>query len=320
MLDAIRRNVSLSWGIVTNKPGWLTDPLLVEVNLNGRARAVVSGDTLAAAQATSTCRCCTRLRHLGVNPHECVFVGDAERDFRPPKAAGMYSVIAGFGYIGDDDRADPLVSARLAGHAARPHHLARSAPREQAPVSECHLDRVVAAPGSLAVIELGIFAGTSLLRAARRAENLRAGTRGRHVIAIALPQRKKASSAPAPQNCWRRARRRCAPPSSPTRALALDARSETFLKLAREVSGSDQAAATASLGEREMAFEVLMEPLRRRSPQGRQAQASCANGASPPARSRGRSRASRLAGRAAARDAQSVTALRRPKCAAAGAR
>ena len=36
----------LGWGVVTNKPGWLTDPLLKDLDLYDRAVAVVSGDTL----------------------------------------------------------------------------------------------------------------------------------------------------------------------------------------------------------------------------------------------------------------------------------
>jgi 2-phosphoglycolate phosphatase len=104
MLDAIEDR-GLSWGIVTNKPGWLTDPLLVEVKLHSRARAVVSGDTLPERKPHPM-----PLLHaaqtLGVEPHECVFVGDAERDCQAAEAAGMYSLIAGFGYIGDGDRAD----------------------------------------------------------------------------------------------------------------------------------------------------------------------------------------------------------------------
>ena len=44
--------------------------------------------------------------------------------------------------------------------------------------------------------------------------------------------------------------------------LALDANSETFLKLAREVFGRDQAAASASLKEREEAIKQLVEPIR----------------------------------------------------------
>jgi 2-phosphoglycolate phosphatase len=103
LLDLERRG--LHWGIVTNKPRWLTEPLLEDVKLDKRARAVVSGDTfperkphprglLHAAQT------------MGVDPCECVYVGDAERDAQAAQAAGMYSLIAGFGYLGVDDRAD----------------------------------------------------------------------------------------------------------------------------------------------------------------------------------------------------------------------
>ena len=104
MLDAIEQR-GLAWGIVTNKPGWLTDPLLIEVKLHGRVRAVVSGDTLSERKPHPL-----PLLHaansMGIDPAACVFVGDAERDAQAAKAAGMYSLIAGFGYIGDDDRAD----------------------------------------------------------------------------------------------------------------------------------------------------------------------------------------------------------------------
>jgi 2-phosphoglycolate phosphatase len=104
MLDAIE-NRGLAWGIVTNKPGWLTDPLLIEVKLNARARAVVSGDTLPERKPHPL-PLLHAARTLGVEPRECVFVGDAERDAQAAQSAGMYSVIAGFGYIGDGDRAD----------------------------------------------------------------------------------------------------------------------------------------------------------------------------------------------------------------------
>jgi 2-phosphoglycolate phosphatase len=104
MLRDLERR-GMAWGIVTNKPGWLTDPLLIEVGLHTRARAVVSGDTLPERKPHPM-----PLLHaaatLGVSPGECVYVGDAERDMQAAKAAGMYALIAGFGYLGDDDRAD----------------------------------------------------------------------------------------------------------------------------------------------------------------------------------------------------------------------
>jgi phosphoglycolate phosphatase len=107
LLDIERRG--LAWGIVTNKPGWLTEPLLEEIGLHTRARAVVSGDTLAHRKPHPL-----PLLHaaekMGVAPGECVYVGDAERDMQAAQAAGMYALIAGFGYLGDDDRADAWFS------------------------------------------------------------------------------------------------------------------------------------------------------------------------------------------------------------------
>ena len=104
MLDAIEKR-GLAWGIVTNKPGWLTDPLLIEVKLHDRVDAVVSGDTLSERKPHPM-PLLHAAKTIGVEPGECVFVGDAERDAQAAQAAGMYSLIAGFGYIGDNDRAD----------------------------------------------------------------------------------------------------------------------------------------------------------------------------------------------------------------------
>ena len=108
MLTELERR-GLSWGIVTNKPGWLTEPLLVEVKLHTRARAVVSGDTLAERKPHPL-----PLLHaaaaMGVRPDECVYVGDAERDMQAAQAAGMYALIAGYGYLGDADHADAWFS------------------------------------------------------------------------------------------------------------------------------------------------------------------------------------------------------------------
>jgi N-acetyl-D-muramate 6-phosphate phosphatase len=108
MLSDLERR-GLHWGIVTNKPGWLTDPLLVEVGLHTRARAVVSGDTLAQRKPHPL-----PLLHaaetMGIPPVECVYVGDAERDMQAAQAAGMYAVVAGYGYLGDEDRADAWFS------------------------------------------------------------------------------------------------------------------------------------------------------------------------------------------------------------------
>ena len=44
VLDRLDRHAS-PWGIVTNKPAGLTDPLMAALGMTGRAASIVSGDT-----------------------------------------------------------------------------------------------------------------------------------------------------------------------------------------------------------------------------------------------------------------------------------
>lgn len=98
VLDAIEA-AGLRWGIVTNKPGWLTAPLLEELGLAARSGCIVSGDTLSERKPHPM-----QLLHaatlLGLEPGECVYLGDAERDVQAARNAGMIPLVAGFGYLG----------------------------------------------------------------------------------------------------------------------------------------------------------------------------------------------------------------------------
>ena len=91
------------WGVVTNKQTSLTTPLLAHMRLAGRAACVVCGDTVAQRKPHPA-----PLLHaaglLGLEPRECVYVGDAERDVQAGRAAGMHTLIALFGYLGAHDR------------------------------------------------------------------------------------------------------------------------------------------------------------------------------------------------------------------------
>jgi phosphoglycolate phosphatase len=94
----------LRWGVVTNKPGWLTLPLLEALGLAARAACVVAGDTLTERKPHPL-----PLLHaaqlLGFEPHECLYLGDAERDVQAARNAGMIPLVAGFGYL--DEGEDP---------------------------------------------------------------------------------------------------------------------------------------------------------------------------------------------------------------------
>lgn len=93
---------SIPWGIVTNKPGWLTDPLLRALELEERAAVVISGDT-AAQKKPHPAPLLLAAERLHANAGDCVYVGDAERDIAAGKSAGMFTLAALYGYIGADD-------------------------------------------------------------------------------------------------------------------------------------------------------------------------------------------------------------------------
>lgn len=119
MLELLARleRDGMRWGIVTNKPAAFTEPLLEALALRSRAGTVVSGDTLAERKPHPA-PLLHAAERLGVEPRECVYVGDAERDVLAARAAGMRAVVACFGYLGpgDDPRswpADAWVDAPL---------------------------------------------------------------------------------------------------------------------------------------------------------------------------------------------------------------
>ena len=92
-----------NWGVVTNKPGWLTDPLLKTLGLFERAACIVSGDTLETRKPhpAPMLHACER---AGSKPEHCVYVGDARRDIDAGRNAGMHTLVALFGYLREHDR------------------------------------------------------------------------------------------------------------------------------------------------------------------------------------------------------------------------
>jgi phosphoglycolate phosphatase len=92
----------LKASIVTNKAGWLTEPLLEQLGLRRRFASVVSGDTLPVRKPHPE-----PLLHAaalaGVAPQSCVYVGDAQRDVDAAHAAGMPALVANYGYLRPDE-------------------------------------------------------------------------------------------------------------------------------------------------------------------------------------------------------------------------
>lgn len=107
------------WGIVTNKPGWLTDPLLTALAIDPPPHCVVSGDTTARAKPHPD-PLLAAAAAIALPPAACLYVGDAERDVQAARAAGMPVLVARWGYIPPGE--DPLDWAGD-GCLARPAEL-----------------------------------------------------------------------------------------------------------------------------------------------------------------------------------------------------
>jgi phosphoglycolate phosphatase len=90
------------WGIVTNKAGFLTGELLRRIGWDGRAAAVISGDTLPVKKPdpAPVRLACER---AGIAPAHSLFVGDDRRDVMAGAAAGLYTVAVAWGYLDGGD-------------------------------------------------------------------------------------------------------------------------------------------------------------------------------------------------------------------------
>ena len=92
----------MRWGVVTNKPAWLTEPLLEQLGLSARCACIISGDTIEQRKPhpAPMLLACER---SGCEPGHCVYIGDAQRDVQAGKNAGMQTLVALFGYLAEDD-------------------------------------------------------------------------------------------------------------------------------------------------------------------------------------------------------------------------
>jgi len=97
LLDALESG-GIAWGIVTNKPGYLTDDLVKQIGWGERVCAVVSGDTLPVRKPdpAPVLLACER---AGLDPGRCFFVGDDRRDVQAGRDAGLYTVAVQWGYL-----------------------------------------------------------------------------------------------------------------------------------------------------------------------------------------------------------------------------
>ena len=97
VLDGVARK-RIPWGVVTNKPEYLTRPLLEALGLADACAVAVGGDTTAHSKPHPEPMLFAAAR-LGVKPQHCIMLGDDPRDMQAARNAGMTGLAAAWGYF-----------------------------------------------------------------------------------------------------------------------------------------------------------------------------------------------------------------------------
>jgi len=102
MVDTLRQleELGIKWGIVTNKLARFTVPLVDALHLSERAVCVVSGDTTPFSKPHPA-PLLHALATAQVDAPSALYVGDDRRDIDAGRAAGLRTVVASYGYLGN---------------------------------------------------------------------------------------------------------------------------------------------------------------------------------------------------------------------------
>lgn len=92
----------LKWGIVTNKPTFLSEALLTQMDLLSRSCCLICGDT-SDQRKPHPKPLLMACEQAACQPQQAVYIGDDLRDIQAGKAAGTATIAARFGYIDPED-------------------------------------------------------------------------------------------------------------------------------------------------------------------------------------------------------------------------
>lgn len=114
VLDGLTTN-KIRWGVVTNKPSFLTMPLMEALQLTEAAACIVSADTtpFSKPHPAPMLHACEL---LNVKPADCIYIGDAERDIQAAHNAHMRSAVALYGYLSETDAPETWQADCMVNH------------------------------------------------------------------------------------------------------------------------------------------------------------------------------------------------------------
>ncbi|MCU4629279.1 HAD-IA family hydrolase [Acinetobacter variabilis] len=97
LLEELEEN-DIPWGIVTNKPRWLSEALLKALNLTERCAVLVCPEDVTRTKPDPE-PMYLAAEQLQLAAEDCIYVGDHPRDIDAGRNAKMYTILAAYGYL-----------------------------------------------------------------------------------------------------------------------------------------------------------------------------------------------------------------------------
>ena len=97
LLEALESQ-NIPWGIVTNKPRWLSEALLKALNLTDRCAVLVCPEDVSKTKPDPE-PMYLAAKQIQIQPEDCIYVGDHPRDIDAGRHAHMYTILAAYGYL-----------------------------------------------------------------------------------------------------------------------------------------------------------------------------------------------------------------------------
>ena len=97
LLDELEAR-GIPWGIVTNKPRGLSEALLAALNLTERCAVLVCPEDVSRTKPDPE-PMYLAARQINLPAEQIIYVGDHPRDIEAGRNAGMYTILAAYGYL-----------------------------------------------------------------------------------------------------------------------------------------------------------------------------------------------------------------------------
>lgn len=114
LLDSLAQR-GIAWGVVTNKAERFARPIVEALGLADRCACVVGGDTAIRPKPfpDPLLHAC---KVAGIEPTRCIYVGDDIRDIAAGRAAGMRTLAAAYGYLGNTEPIETWAADAIIEH------------------------------------------------------------------------------------------------------------------------------------------------------------------------------------------------------------